>query len=241
MNKENIMNKKIALILAFALTIPVVAGAEDKVAQNQQMRASMGVVTDRAGFQKMVDSSSEVYRSIASGPRGEVPSAILNNARCIGVLPGVGTGALIIGGTHGKGLVSCKNANKEWSQPAPIALNQGSIGLQAGAKSADLVLFFQTLEAEKALKRGEFTLGADVSAVAGQYDSKVDTSNAGVVVYSRAEGAYAGASVNSSKISKNQTDLESYYGKGVDFAALLEGRHASDRAFDSTTLTKLFP
>jgi lipid-binding SYLF domain-containing protein len=150
------------------------------------------------------------------------------------------TGALFIGGTHGEGLASCRDSNDAWSQPAAISLNQGSIGLQAGAKSADLVLFFQDKGAVQALKRGNFALGTDVSAVAGNYDSSVDTSRAGVVVYTRTEGVFAGASVNGSKIGNDQKDLAGYYGKDVDYTALLEGRESPDSSGYTKKLTKLF-
>lgn len=237
------VNKKIALILALALSSPLMAQAEDLRVpnQDQSMRASLGEIRDQTNLHKMVDETAAVYAAIAKGSQREVPASVLKNTRCIAVLPGVMTGALIVGGTHGTGLVSCKDSDSKWSQPAPIAINQGSIGLQAGAKSADLALFFQSKESVQALKRGDFTLGTDISAVAGKYDTSADTSGAGVVVYSRTEGVFAGASINGSKISKDQSELASYYGKKVEYAALLEGRESPDISGYAQKLTNLFP
>lgn len=237
------MTKHVTLALILLLNFPLLGLAEDRSAQNldQPMRARMGDIQDQTNFKKLVDQTSEVYTSIARGPHGEVPASVLNSAKCIAILPNVVTGALVFGGTHGQGLASCKESGNTWSQPAPISLNQGSIGLQAGAKSADLVLFFQSNAAVQALKRGKFVMGTDVSAVAGNYDSKVDTSNAGVVVYTRAEGIFAGASINGSTIGNDQDELASYYGKKVDYAALLEGRESPDSAEFTQKLTKLFP
>jgi lipid-binding SYLF domain-containing protein len=164
-----------------------------------------------------------------------------HNALCIGVIPNVMTGAFIVGGTHGEGLVSCKENDNSWSQPATISLNQGSIGLQAGAKTADVVIFFQTKQAVEALKRGNFAFGADVSAVAGTYDSNINTDNAGVLVYTRSEGLFAGASVNGSRVGKEQDMLERYYGEKIDYSALLDGRTAPDSKGYTQSLTKLFP
>lgn len=237
------MNGKLTVILALALCCPIAVRAEDQRAQNQDqsIRARMGEIKDQAGFHKMVDQATEVYSSIAKGSHGTVPASVLTNARCIAVLPNVITGALVVGGTHGEGFASCKDGGDKWSQLAPISLNQGSIGLQAGAKSADLVLFFQSKDAVQALKRGEFALGTDVSAVAGTYDSSIDTSKAGVVVYTRAEGLFAGASVNGSKIGKDDDELANYYGKKVDYTAMLEGKDSPDSAGYADKLTKLFP
>ena len=149
--------------------------------------------------------------------------------------------ALLVGGAHGEGLASCKDAVGRWSDPTPISLNAGSFGLQAGAKSADLVMFFQTKQAEEALKRGNFAFGADVSAVVGDYGRAVDTSNAGVVVYTKTEGVFAGASINGTRIAKDEDDIAKYYGKTADYTAILEGRESPDSEGYTHKLTKLFP
>ena len=237
------MNRKIALALVLAIGCPLVGFAEDAKLKDQEhgMRARLGEVKEQIRFQKVIDKSIDVYRAIVKGPHGEVPVSVLANARCIGILPSVVTGAIVVGGTHGEGLVSCKNDSNTWSEPAPVSINQGSIGLQAGAKSADVVLFIQSKEAVAALKRGNFTLGTDVSAVAGNFDSKADTSAAGVVVYTRAEGLFAGAAVNGGKIGKNEDEMKAYYGKKVDFTALLESRESPDSSEYTKKLTTLFP
>ncbi len=141
--------------------------------------------------------------------------SVLKDARCIAVLPNVITEAFLVEGIHGVGLASCKGDSNTWSQPAAISFNQGSIGLQTGAKSAGLVLFFQNKESVQALKRGDFALGTEVSAVAGSFDRDIDTSSAGIVLYTHTEGLFAGASVNGDKVGMNQDDLASYYGKKV--------------------------
>lgn len=237
------MNKKLALLFALGISCPLIATADNQLVKNQDQsaRARMGNVKDQAEFNKMVDEASAVYSAVAKGAHGEVPVSVLNNARCIAVLPNVVTGAIIVGGTHGEGLASCKDSNNVWSQPAAISLNQGSIGLQAGAKSTDLVLFFQSKEAEKALKRGEFKFGTEISAVAGTYDSKVDTSSAAVVAYTRTEGLFAGAAVNGGTIGNDASELETYYGRKVNYEALLEGREKPDTAGYTSKFTKLLP
>ena len=236
------MNKKIALLFALVMTGPMVCVADTQQALNQdQTNERITELKDEARFHQMVDSASEVYESIVKGAHGQVPATTLNHARCIATLPNVLTGAIIVGGAHGQGLASCKDDSGRWSQPVSVSLNQGSIGLQAGAKSTDLVLFFQTKEAVRALKSGKFNLGADVSAVAGKYDSKVDTANAGVVVFSRTEGAFAGVSVNGSVVGRDQDELASYYGKKVDYTEILEGRENPDSAGYTERFTKLLP
>ena len=235
------MIRKIALALGLVATCPLVVHAEDVKTQDPSMRARMSEVRDETRFHKMIDDAAAVYTAIAKGPHGEVPASVLKNSRCIAILPSVMTGALLVGGTHGKGVASCRDGNNAWGQPAAISLNQGSIGLQAGAKSADLVMFFQTQEATQALKRGNLALGSDISAVAGTFDSNVDTSAAGIVAYTRTEGMFAGAALNGGKVGKDDDETEAFYGKKVEYVALLEGRESPDSSQYSKKLTKLFP
>jgi lipid-binding SYLF domain-containing protein len=201
----------------------------------------MGETKEQIAFHQMIDDASSVYQAIAKGADREVPADVLKNAKCIAVMPNVTTGALIIGGTHGTGLASCRDSANKWSQPAPVSLSQGSIGLQAGAKSTDLVLFFKTDEAVKALKREKFALGSDISVAAGNYGKNLETASAGVVAYSRTGGAFAGASISGSELARDKDAIEKYYGKNVDFNALLEGRESPDKSAYSERLTKLFP
>jgi len=237
------MNKKIALIVALGVGFPYFGNAQTQNARNEDpaMRARMGEIKDKARFHELVDASADIYAAMTKGPHGSLPSSVAKNVRCIAVIPNVMTGALIVGGTHGVGLASCKDSTNTWTQPAAISLNQGSIGLQAGAKSTDVVLFFQSKDAEQALKRGEFAIGTDVSAVAGTFDNSLDTSTAGLVAYTRTEGLFAGASINGSKVGRDKEELENFYGKKVDYTALLEGRESPDSSGYTQKLTKLFP
>jgi lipid-binding SYLF domain-containing protein len=240
--KENMNNKKIIFVLAMVLGQPLMGHSEELIAQNQSApRARMGETNEQKSYHQMVDVSAEVYNSLSKGKHGEVPEAVLRKSRCIAVLPNVMTGAIVVGGTHGKGLASCRLDNNSWTQPVAISLNQGSIGLQAGAKSADLVLFFQNEQAVSSLKKGKLALGSDISAVAGNFDSNVDQSTAGVVVYTRTQGLFAGASVNGGILGKDQTNMTNYYGKKVDYLAMLEGRESPDASYYSQKLTKLYP
>jgi lipid-binding SYLF domain-containing protein len=238
------MIQKFALTLAVAaLCSPFAVRAEKHMSRScEKPNRAVGQETiDQSRFRTMVHEASEAYSSIAKGAHGKVPTNVLNNALCIGVLPGVMTGAFVVGGTHGEGLVSCKVKDNSWSAPATISLNQGSIGLQAGAKSVDVVLFFQTKQAVEALKKGHFAIGTDVSAVAGTYDSNISTAAAGVIVYAHSEGLFAGASVNGGMVGKEQEKLERFYGEKIDYTALLDGSQIPESTGCSYRLTKLFP
>ncbi len=236
------MKLKVRFIIMLVICHAIGIADSTKGAETSgELRARMGEIEENLEFRKVIDSATEVYKSFIKGKHGDVPMSVLENSKCIAILPNVVTGALVLGATHGEGLATCRNNGSVWSQPAAISLNQGSIGIQAGAKSADLVLFFQTDQAVEALKRGNFVLGDDVSAVAGKFGAHIDNAPGGVVVYSRTAGLFAGVSVSGSKVSKEQENTKRYFGRDADFAALLEGKDSPDASGYSRHLTDLLP
>jgi len=77
------------------------------------------------------------------------------------VFPKVGKGGFVVAGAHGTGLLFEKGA-----VTGETSLSQASIGLQAGGQSFSEVIFFETADALAAFKKGEWTMSAQVGAVA---------------------------------------------------------------------------
>ena len=74
-----------------------------------------------------------------------------------------------------------------------------------------------------------------------QFTNVFGATDAGVLVYTRSEGLFAGASVNGSTLGKKQDMLERYYGEKIDYTALLNGAQLPDSMGYTQSLTKLFP
>ena len=184
--------------------------------------------------------STEVYEGMINGTHGAVPASILAKARCIVVLPDLVTGAVVVGGTHGVGVASCKE-NNSWTTPAFVKMNAVSFGAQLGGKSSDVVLFLVNEQAKNTLKTGKFTLGADASVTAGTFDKGFDTSNYGVVAYSRTAGAYAGASVSGGTVTSDDDDTTAFYGEDMNYASLLGGRTMRKHNAQAEKFTALLP
>lgn len=128
--------------------------------------------------------SAEVYKAIIKD--GKVPPSLLQDSKCIAVFPGVITAALGVGGTHGNGIGFCRNSSRSgWASPLFLSLNGGSIGLQAGVQSSDIVLYMTGDSARTSLENGNFTLSGSLSAVAGTFDkSFAPPSTGGSGIYS---------------------------------------------------------
>src|SRR5436189_2859906 len=72
-----------------------------------------------------------------------IPKDLLDKSECVVVFPGVKKFALGVGGSYGRGAMSCRGGEDfkgSWSAPALMALEGGSIGLQMGGQETDYVI-----------------------------------------------------------------------------------------------------
>ncbi|MFN8792625.1 MAG: lipid-binding SYLF domain-containing protein [Bdellovibrionales bacterium] len=175
------------------------------------------VAIDRASkafkeAERTLTRSTEVYKQISEGKHGKIPGGILEKTRCVAIFPETVTVSAGLGGTHGDGVGFCKTATGQWENPMFLNLIGGSIGLQAGVKSADMVLYITGERAADAIKRGSFKVGGELSAVAGTFDKTVPSPQAEVVAYSRSQGLFMGASLDGVNISRDDGDERAFYG-----------------------------
>jgi hypothetical protein len=108
----------------------------------------------------------------------------------------VGKGAVGVGGAHGTGIVF-----EEGMAVGEATLNQVTIGLALGGQAFTEVIFFETAKSLADFKRGEFTMAAQVSAVAAAAGASVNARYVeGVSVFTFAKaGLMAEASVGGQK------------------------------------------
>ena len=108
----------------------------------------------------------DVWNELMSVPDKRVPERLLQDARCVAVIPGVIKGAFVWGGHRGKGVLTCRRGDG-WSAPIFVNMTGGSFGFQIGGQAIDFVLFFVTDRSVKSLLKSEFTFGGDASVAAG--------------------------------------------------------------------------
>src|SRR5688572_24932091 len=87
-------------------------------------------------------NAATVLREIFGMP-DSIPKELLDRAECVIVFPSVKKIAIGIGGSYGRGAMSCRGGDAfdgPWSAPAMFALEGGSFGLQLGAQATDFVL-----------------------------------------------------------------------------------------------------
>lgn len=156
--------------------------------------------------------STSVYKEISEGKLGRIPQSVIDKTKCVAIFPDTVTVSAGVGGTHGDGIAFCKTAAGAWENPMFLNLIGGSIGLQAGVKSADMVLYITGNRAVEALRKGSFKVGGELSAVAGTLDKTMPSPQAEVVAYSRSQGLFMGASLDGVNISRDDSDERAFYG-----------------------------
>jgi lipid-binding SYLF domain-containing protein len=174
-----------------------------------------------------LQSAAVVMDEIMAAPDKGIPEEVLNGAKCIAVIPDMAKGGFIVGGEHGRGVVTCRTA-KGWSAPAFISIGGGNFGFQAGAQSVDLVMLFMNDKGVQGLLTSKFELSGEASATAGPVgrhasagtDWKMETE---ALSYSRTKGLFVGVAVDGAKIQQDKDSTVAIYGKDVNFRKTLSG------------------
>jgi lipid-binding SYLF domain-containing protein len=191
---------------------------------------TMTTITAQAGEEenKRAENAVRVLKEIMMAPDKSIPKDLLENAHAIAVIPDVIKAGLVVGGRHGKGLVSLKSADGTWSNPAFLSLTGGSVGFQAGVSSTDVILVFRTRRGVDSIVHGKFTLGADASAAAGPVGRSAQASTdaqlkAEIYSYSRARGLFAGAALDGTALRIDNDANQAVYGSGVTARRIFDG------------------
>jgi lipid-binding SYLF domain-containing protein len=178
--------------------------------------------------QNRAENAVRVLKEVMQAPDKAIPRDLLQNAHAIAVIPDVIKAGLVIGGRHGRGVIAVKTRDGTWSNPSFIGLTGGSIGFQAGVSSTDVILVFRTQRGVDSIVHGKFTLGADASAAAGPVGRSAQASTdaqlkAEIYSYSRARGLFAGASLDGTALTIDNSANQAVYGDGVTVRRIFDG------------------
>src|SRR5256886_11556974 len=172
-----------------------------------------------------LENCGEVIKEVMDIP-DDIPQDLIDKAECIIVFPSVLKAAFVIGGSYGRGAMTCRTGEHftgPWSAPTMMALEGGSFGLQLGGQATDFVLLVMNPRGARALLSSQVKLGADASAAAGPQGRTANASTdvtmrAEVLSYSRSRGLFAGLSLEGSTVRPANNGNERVYGKKVEAA-----------------------
>jgi len=152
-----------------------------------------------------------------------IPQDLLDKADCVVVFPSVLKAAFIVGGSYGRGAMSCRKGEDfrgPWGAPTMMALEGGSFGFQIGGQATDFVLLVMNESGARGILASKVKLGGDASVAAGPVgrDSSAETDatlRSEILSYSRARGLFAGVSLEGSTIRPDNGDNRRLYGRKI--------------------------
>lgn len=195
---------------------------------------ALGSISWASGRQDSLDrltKAGTVLNEIMATPDKGIPQEVLDNAKCIAVVPDMGKAAFIFGGNHGRGVATCRTSTG-WSAPAFISVGGGSWGLQIGAQSIDLVMTIMNDQGMQHMLSNKFQVGGDAAAAAGPVgrhasagtDWKADSE---ILTYSRAKGLFAGISLTGAMVQQDNDSTRDIYRKMIGQRKILSGSVAT--------------
>jgi len=161
----------------------------------------------------------------------DIPADLLDKAECVIVFPGVKKFAVGVGGSYGRGAMTCRTGadfSGTWSAPTLMSLEGGSIGFQIGGQSTDYVLLVMNNRGATSVLSSKVKLGADASAAAGPKGRAAGAATdvvmqAEMLTYSRSRGLFAGVSLEGSTLRPDNDGNTLVYGSGIPAQEIVKG------------------
>jgi len=184
--------------------------------------SSSASAADQEKDKDRLTNSGTVLKEILDVP-DDIPHDLLDKADCVVVFPSVLKAAFIVGGSYGRGAMSCRRGEDfrgSWGAPTMMALEGGSFGLQIGGEATDFVLLVMNERGASGILTSKVKLGADTSVAAGPVGRSASaetdaTLRADILSYSRARGAFVGVSLEGSTIRPDNGANRKIYGQEV--------------------------
>src|SRR4030081_798075 len=146
------MKKRILVCAISALLLAITSWADDKEKDEDRLKNAGTVLTE---ILNVPDS---------------IPQDLLDKADCVVVFPSVIKAAFVVGGSYGRGAMSCRNGDSfrgPWGAPTMMALEGGSFGFQIGGEATDFVLLVMNESGARGILASKVKLGGDASVAAG--------------------------------------------------------------------------
>lgn len=203
--------RKVLVVVAAMFMMAATTGAQDKEAER-------------------LTEAATVMKEILGIPEG-IPQDLLDKAECVIVFPSVVKAAIGIGGSYGRGAMTCRSGKDHtgaWSAPAMYALEGASIGLQLGGAATDFVLLVMNDKGAKSVLTSNVKLGAGATAAAGPKGRSAEAATdivmkAEILSYSRSRGVFAGVSLEGSTLRSDGGANKNLYGKELNAEQIVAG------------------
>ena len=202
---RKLLSSMSSILFVVAPMLPQVASAADQSKNDDRLR-----------------NCGTVLKEIVDVP-DNIPQDLLDKADCVVVFPSVVKAAFIVGGSYGRGAMTCRTGEDfrgPWGAPTMMALEGGSFGFQIGGQATDFVLLVMNESGARGILASKVKLGGDASVAAGPVgrDASAETDasmRSEILSYSRARGLFAGVSLEGSTIRPDNGDNQRVYGRKI--------------------------
>lgn len=170
---------------------------------------------DKEEAERIIEKSRIVVEEMMASRDRVVPEDLLRDCAGLAIIPEMIKGGFIIGGSYGKGVVLAHKDGK-WTGPAFIYLGAGSLGFQIGVQMVDLILVVIGEQTMDSFLKASFKLGGEVAIAAGPYGAQATAATdillkGGIFSYSRAQGLFAGVSLEGAGMGTQSGLNRAYY------------------------------
>ena len=198
------------------------------------MLGSMASATAKEDSVERLQNAGSVLKEIMGAPDKGIPEEVLENAKCIMVVPHLIKAGFIFGGKHGRGVASCRTATG-WSAPAFVSVGGGSWGLQIGVEGVDLVMLVMNDQGFQHLLSSKFELTGEGSVAAGPVGRHASAGtdwkmNTEMLTYSRSKGVFAGLTLEGAVVEQDNDSTHAIYGTHMMFRTILSGKTSTPRS-----------
>jgi lipid-binding SYLF domain-containing protein len=184
--------------------------------------------------ERLLEQSRLVLRDFLDDNQYQRMRVYVQNAYAVVIVPDLLKGGFFAGAERGTAIMLVRHPQTgNWGQPAFYDVYGGSLGLQFGVKTSDVVFTIMNEGAVKRVVGSGVKLGADVSIAAGQTGATVGaatTTHFGedLYVFAKNQGLFGGFALDGSYFAAKNDWNHAYYGRPVkpwdvlsDFNAIL--------------------
>jgi lipid-binding SYLF domain-containing protein len=163
--------------------------------------------TSRDEYVTRIETCEAILREFQAKPETAIPAEVLSKARGLVIINQFKAG-FFFGVQDGYGIILVKRPDGHWSIPVIVAAGELSLGLQFGANASESILVITDENTPRIIFNRRFNLGVDAKATAGPNAAEAQKVNrellaTPVLVYSKARGLYAGATVKTGWLERS--------------------------------------
>lgn len=171
--------------------------------------------------ERLLEQSRLVLRDFLEDAQYQRMRVYVQNAYAVVIVPDLLKGGFFAGAERGTAIMLVRHPQTgNWGQPAFYDVYGGSLGLQFGVKTADVVFTIMNEGAVKKVVGSGVKFGADVSIAAGRSGATVGAATTAhfgedLYVFAKNQGLFGGFAVDGSYFAAKNDWNAAYYGRPV--------------------------